>query len=191
MHLSDKVACLPSIYCRCQWKKISVKPMMTMDAIFGHQYAHISPKPPVFPTAGCSSFKIQPPCQTRQECCLKMCLGKFFDFGNMYKYNLYRSEKSVESVLNPLSPFGFLVVSNIFYFHPYLGRFPFWLIFFKGVETTNQIHTSPGGLGSTRNFQGDSIRSRSQLLVCVNLTVTGFWWDWLVYLPTWMVDFLW
>ena len=96
--------------------------MMTMDAIFGHQYAHISPKPPVFPTAGCSSFKIQPPCQTRQECCLKMCLGKFFDFGNMYKYNLYRSEKSVESVLNPLSPFGFLVVSNIFYFHPYLGK---------------------------------------------------------------------
>ena len=28
--------------------------------------------------------------------------------------------------------------SNIFYFHPEnWGRFPFWLIFFKGVETTN------------------------------------------------------
>ena len=31
-----------------------------------------------------------------------------------------------------------VVVSDIFYFHPYLGRFPFWLIFFKRVETTNQ-----------------------------------------------------
>ena len=29
----------------------------------------------------------------------------------------------------------FLVVSNMFYFHPYLGRFPFWLVFFKWVET--------------------------------------------------------
>ena len=29
-------------------------------------------------------------------------------------------------------------ISNIFYFHPYLGKMnPFWLIFFKGVETTN------------------------------------------------------
>ncbi len=30
-----------------------------------------------------------------------------------------------------------VVVSNIFYFHPYLGKIPIWLIFFKGVETTN------------------------------------------------------
>ena len=31
------------------------------------------------------------------------------------------------------------MVSNIFYFHPEnWGRFPFWLLFFKGVETTNQ-----------------------------------------------------
>ena len=33
-----------------------------------------------------------------------------------------------------------VVVSDIFYFHSYLGRFPFWLIFFKWVETTNPIH---------------------------------------------------
>ena len=32
-----------------------------------------------------------------------------------------------------------VVVSDIFYFHPYLGRFPFWLIFVKWVETTNQF----------------------------------------------------
>ena len=32
-----------------------------------------------------------------------------------------------------------LVVSNIFYFTPSWGRFPIWLIFFKGVETTNWI----------------------------------------------------
>ena len=32
-----------------------------------------------------------------------------------------------------------LVVSNIFYFHPYLGKCPIWLIFFKRVETTNQF----------------------------------------------------
>ena len=31
-----------------------------------------------------------------------------------------------------------VVVSDIFYFHPYLGKMnPFWLIWFKGVETTN------------------------------------------------------
>ena len=30
------------------------------------------------------------------------------------------------------------MVSNILNFHPYLGRFPFWLIFFNWVETTNQ-----------------------------------------------------
>ena len=29
--------------------------------------------------------------------------------------------------------------SNILYFHPYWGRFPFWLICFKGVETTNWL----------------------------------------------------
>ena len=29
------------------------------------------------------------------------------------------------------------VVSNIFNFHPIWGRFPFWLTFFKGVETAN------------------------------------------------------
>ena len=32
---------------------------------------------------------------------------------------------------------NWVVVSNIFYFHPIWGRFPIWLIFFKGVETTN------------------------------------------------------
>ena len=36
------------------------------------------------------------------------------------------------------------MVSNIFYFHPYLGMMnPFWLIFFKWVETTNLIRTVP------------------------------------------------
>ncbi len=30
-----------------------------------------------------------------------------------------------------------VVVSNISFFTPIWGRFPFWLIFFKGVETTN------------------------------------------------------
>ena len=36
------------------------------------------------------------------------------------------------------SKIGLLVVSNIFDFHPeYWGRFPFWLIFFSGFETTN------------------------------------------------------
>ena len=31
-----------------------------------------------------------------------------------------------------------VMVSNIFYFHPHLGKMnPFWLIFFKRVETTN------------------------------------------------------
>ena len=32
-----------------------------------------------------------------------------------------------------------MVVSKIFYFHPIWGRFPFWLIIFKWVETTNQV----------------------------------------------------
>ena len=31
-----------------------------------------------------------------------------------------------------------MVVSNILYFHPYLGKIPILLVFFKGVETTNQ-----------------------------------------------------
>ena len=30
-----------------------------------------------------------------------------------------------------------VVVSNIFYFHPYLGKIPILTNFFKGVETTN------------------------------------------------------
>ena len=30
------------------------------------------------------------------------------------------------------------LVWNLFYFQPIWGRFPFWLIFFKWVETTNQ-----------------------------------------------------
>ena len=30
------------------------------------------------------------------------------------------------------------MVSNIFYFHPYLGKIPIWLIFFRWVETTSQ-----------------------------------------------------
>ena len=33
--------------------------------------------------------------------------------------------------------FVWVVVSNIFFFPPIWGRFPFWLIFFKWVETTN------------------------------------------------------
>ena len=37
-----------------------------------------------------------------------------------------------------LSLLCWLVVSNIFYFHPYLGKIPILtIIFFKGVETTN------------------------------------------------------
>ena len=33
-----------------------------------------------------------------------------------------------------------VVVSSIFHVHPEnWGRFPFWLIFFKGVETTNEL----------------------------------------------------
>ena len=32
---------------------------------------------------------------------------------------------------------SYVVVSSIFYFHPYLGKIPIWRIFFKGVETTN------------------------------------------------------
>ena len=30
-----------------------------------------------------------------------------------------------------------VVVSNIYYFHPYLGKIPILLILFKGVETTS------------------------------------------------------
>ena len=33
---------------------------------------------------------------------------------------------------------NWVVVSNVFIFTPIWGRFPIWLIFFKGVETTNQ-----------------------------------------------------
>ena len=36
---------------------------------------------------------------------------------------------------------NWVVVSNICYFHPEnWGRFPVWLIFFKGVETTNCLN---------------------------------------------------
>ena len=38
---------------------------------------------------------------------------------------------------------NWLVVSNV-YVHPYLGRFPFWLIFFRWVETTNTWHKNSG-----------------------------------------------
>ena len=34
------------------------------------------------------------------------------------------------------------MVSHIFYFHPIWGRFPFWLIFFRWVETTNQYSSN-------------------------------------------------
>jgi len=34
-----------------------------------------------------------------------------------------------------------VVVPNIFYFYPIWGRCPIWLIFFRWVETTNQIMT--------------------------------------------------
>ena len=39
----------------------------------------------------------------------------------------------------PISNFSWVVVSNAVFFnvHPIWGRFPFWPIFFKGVETTN------------------------------------------------------
>ena len=33
-----------------------------------------------------------------------------------------------------------VVVSNIFIFTPIWGRFPIWLIFFRWVETTNQLY---------------------------------------------------
>ena len=49
--------------------------------------------------------------------------------------------KQVESAFSPLPELlnkNWVVVSNIFFFHPYIwGRFPFLLIFFKWVETTN------------------------------------------------------
>ena len=35
--------------------------------------------------------------------------------------------------------YNWVVVSNSFHFHPYWGRFTFWLIFFRWFETTNQI----------------------------------------------------
>ena len=43
---------------------------------------------------------------------------------------------------NPLSRCWF---QTFFIFTPIWGRFPFWLIFFKGVETTNQLY-HPGSM---------------------------------------------
>ena len=54
----------------------------------------------------------------------------------------------------PQKTICWVVVSKIFYFHPEnWGRFPFWLIFFRWVETTNQNvfnHSLPyyGGTGN-------------------------------------------
>ena len=46
---------------------------------------------------------------------------------------------------------------QIFFIFTYTwGRFPFWLIFFKGVETTNQFVTRCFSICGTKNFQKHS-----------------------------------
>ena len=58
------------------------------------------------------------------------------------------------------------MVSNIFYFHLYLAKMnPFWLIFFKGVETTNQI---------TRGIIGDE--KLASYIGIIKTIMTRWWW---------------
>ena len=47
-----------------------------------------------------------------------------------------------------------LVVWNMFFFvFPYIGNHPNWLIFFRGVETTNQIHNCLGSFVTNKATQ--------------------------------------
>ena len=52
---------------------------------------------------------------------------------------------------------------TFFIFTPIWGRFPFWLIFFKGVEATNQIYirSFSSGSGNTSNIHQPTIGFRS------------------------------
>ena len=67
-----------------------------------------------------------------------------------------------------------MVVSNIFYFHPYLGKIPnFLLIFFNWVETTNQNiikHFYLGKLQENWDAQGLSDRR-----ACLAIILAATW----------------
>ena len=66
----------------------------------------------------------------------------------------------------------------IFYFHHYLGKWSFWLIFFKWVETTNQFEVDL--FFATKNQKNpESVRSFSTHQVFNGVCVCAYW----VYLP--------
>ena len=60
-----------------------------------------------------------------------------------------------------------MVVSNIFYFHPYLGKIPILTNIFQRVETTNQKRVwsysfekiERGKISSSESFLGASFRN--------------------------------
>ena len=71
-------------------------------------------------------------------------------------------ERNPWSGSHPLSGNYWVVVLNMFYFHPYLGKMnPFWRIFFKWVETTNQI------MWTSRQSSGVLFASRESM--CIQL----------------------
>ena len=58
-----------------------------------------------------------------------------------------------------------------FIFTPIWGRFPFWLIFFEGVETTNQMIVTD--------------QSKKQTLYPKGFPYNP--WDWYIYLDEWLI----
>ena len=66
-----------------------------------------------------------------------------------------------------------MVVSKIFYFHPYL-RFPIGLIFFRWVETTNQINNGPS---INTSCHTPSIVSFAPAFVEMAFGISS-WWKW-------------
>ena len=74
-----------------------------------------------------------------------------------------------------------VVVSNMFLFLPLLGRFPFWLIFFNWVETTNQ-KTINHGVAAAFDLPWGSLRFelRVKNLVSWRVYWKGFavWHQW-------------
>ncbi len=70
--------------------------------------------------------------------------------GNDHIYPHYQGTQQLESMIGPqLPPWQVGYVSRwwfqiFFIFSPIWGRFPFWLIFFRWVETTNQVFSFPG-----------------------------------------------
>ncbi len=69
-------------------------------------------------------------------------LGRFFGMGRLIGWWVFSPEKQIQRRISELWYHTWVVVSNIFYFHPYLGKMnPFWRAYFsKGLKPPTRYH---------------------------------------------------